>query len=84
MSGSLVAGEADEAELAGLPRGDERLDGAARGEDALRVVHADDLVDLHQIDDVGLAGAASDCSSCCAAASLVRPSIFVIRKTLSR
>ena len=46
--------EADVADLPGLPCGDERLDRAPRREDALGVGFADDLVDLHEIDPVGL------------------------------
>ncbi len=50
---ALVAREPDEAQLPRVARGHERLDGAARREAALGVVHADDLVNLHEIDDVG-------------------------------
>ncbi len=48
----LVPGEADEAQLAGLLRVDERLDAAAAREAALGIVRADHLVDLHEIDHV--------------------------------
>ena len=50
----LVPREADEAQLAGLPRRDQRLDAAALGERALGIVVADDLVDLHQVDPLRL------------------------------
>jgi hypothetical protein len=49
----LVAGEADEADLARLARGGERLDRAALGEDAVGILEPDRLVDLHQVDVVG-------------------------------
>ena len=40
--------------FAGLPGIVKRLDCAAGSEDAVRIVHADDLVHLHQIDMIGL------------------------------
>jgi hypothetical protein len=49
----LVAGESDEAQLAGPARLQERGVGALLVEDAVRVVEAKDLVVLHQIDAVG-------------------------------
>ena len=52
--GILVPGESDEAELSGLARRHERLDRASLGEAPLRIVLADDLVDLDEIDEVGL------------------------------
>ena len=52
--GILVPGVSDEAQLSGLPRRDERFDCAAFGEAPLRVVLPDDLVDLYEIDHVGL------------------------------
>ena len=53
----LVAGEADVADLARLLRLEQRLHGAAFGEDAVGIVEADDLVELHEVDAVGLRGA---------------------------
>src|SRR5262249_32918817 len=52
--GALVPGEADKAHLARLPGGNRRFHPAARRKDALRVGHADDFVELDQIDSIGL------------------------------
>ena len=79
----LVAGEADEADLAGLRASSERLHRAALGEDAVRVVEADDLVELHQIDVVGLEPP-QRLVELLRRRLRVRPSIFVIRKAFSR
>ena len=49
----LVAREADVAQLAGLLGLDERFHGAALSEDAVRVVVAEDLVMLDEVDVVG-------------------------------
>lgn len=49
----LVAGEADIAQLAGFFGLDERLHGAALGEDPIGVVVAQDLVMLDEVDPVG-------------------------------
>jgi hypothetical protein len=49
-----VASEADVAHLARLPGFHSRLHGAARGEDALGVVHANDFVELQHINVIGL------------------------------
>ncbi len=53
-SGILVAGEADEAHLAVTLRAGERVDRAVAREMALRIVVVHALVDLPQIEDVGL------------------------------
>ena len=79
----LVAGEADVAHLAGLLGLDHRLHGAALGEDAVRILEADDLVELQQVDVVGLEPP-QRFVDLLAAASLVRPSILVIRKAFCR
>ena len=50
----LVAGEADVAELSRLSRLDERSVGAVVVEDAVRILVAQDLVVLDQVDAVGL------------------------------
>src|SRR5215471_2331702 len=50
---ALVAGESDEADLAGLAGSVHRLPGTSRGEYPFRVVSTDDLVKLHQIEVVG-------------------------------
>jgi hypothetical protein len=50
----LVAGEANEADLASLLRFKHRLERAAFAENALVVSRANDLVELHQIDMIGL------------------------------
>ncbi len=55
--GVFVAGESDVANLAGLLRGDGGFDGAAWGEDAVGVFEADDLVELDEVDHVGLEAA---------------------------
>ena len=82
---ALVAGEADEADLARLLAPPTSASMAPSGaEHALRIGIADHLVDLHQIDDVGAAGRAGSDRSAPAAALRVRPSIFVIRKTRLR
>ena len=52
--GIFVAGEADVADLAGLAGGDGGVDGAAVGEDAVGVFHADDFVELDEVDVVGV------------------------------
>jgi len=52
--GVLVAGESDVADLAGFAGGDGGFHAAAGGEDGFRVVHADDLVDLDEVDHVSL------------------------------
>src|SRR5438445_3204307 len=49
-----MTGEANEVQLAGLARFQERLDGAARREAPFGVVIADHFVDLHQIDHLRL------------------------------
>ena len=54
MAGSLVAGEADVTHLAGLLGFVQRLDHPALGEVPLRVVVVDALVDLPQVEVVGL------------------------------
>ena len=51
---ALVTGEADVAQLARLLRLQHRLQSPARREDAVRVLHADDLVELQQVDVIGL------------------------------
>ena len=53
----LVPGEADVAELARLPGLDQRRVGAVLVEDAVRILVADDLVVLDQVDAVGLQAA---------------------------
>ncbi len=55
--GVFVAGEADVADLARFFGGDSCFDGATRGEDAVGVFHADDLVELDEVDHVGLEAA---------------------------
>ena len=50
----LVAGEADEADFPRLLGRQHRLHGAARRKNAVRILHADDLVKLHQINMIGL------------------------------
>lgn len=52
--GVLVAGEADEAHFALLLRLEQGFGGAAGGEDELGVVEIDDLVDLPDIEVIGL------------------------------
>ena len=81
--GALVAGEADETDLAGLLRGEQRLDGAAGREDPIGSSVRMILVDLHQIDVVGLQ-AAQRLVELRGRRLAVRPSILVIRKTRSR
>ena len=56
-AGVFVAGEADEAEFAGFAGGDGGREGGARGEDGFGVGHADDFVELNEVDDVGLEAA---------------------------
>ena len=51
---ALVAGEADVADLAGLLRLLEDIDDVAGTEGLLRIARADDFVDLHEVDVVGL------------------------------
>ncbi len=53
----LVSGKADVAKLTCLTRLHERGIGAFRTEDSMRVLEADDLVMLHEIDAVGLEAA---------------------------
>ena len=79
----LVAGEADVAELARLPRLEERRVGAVVVEDAVRILVADDLVVLDQVDAVGLQ-AAQGLVELPGGFFFERPSILVIRKTLLR
>ena len=79
----LVAGEADEAHLAGLLRVAQRLHGAALGEDAVGIVETDDLVKLHQVDVVGLRRRRHS-SIWRAASPWCGRRILVIRKTLPR
>ena len=55
--GVLVAGEADVADLAGLFGEDGGFDGSVGGEDAVGVFHADDFVELNEVDGVGLEAA---------------------------
>jgi hypothetical protein len=50
----LVAGEADEAHLARFLGRQDRLQRPARGEDPVGVLQPDDLVELQQVDHVGL------------------------------
>jgi len=52
-----LAGEADVADLAGLACGDGGFDGSAGSEDAVGVFHADDLVELDEVDHVSLEAA---------------------------
>ena len=52
-----MTGEADEANLAGLLCGDGGFYGSACGEDAVGVFHADDFVELNEVDGVGLEAA---------------------------
>ena len=55
--GVFVTGEADVAEFACLLGGESGFHGSARGEDAVGVFHADDLVELDEVDHVGLESA---------------------------
>ena len=55
--GIFVAGEADVADLAGLSGCDCGFDGAAWGEDAVRIFEANDFMELDQVDHVGLEAA---------------------------
>ncbi len=55
--GVLVAGESDVAEFAGLLGGESGFHGSAGYEDAVGVFHADDLVELDEVDHVGLESA---------------------------
>ncbi len=50
----FVAGEADEADLAGLPRFQDGFQRTALGEDAVRVLHPQDFVELDQVQVVRL------------------------------
>ena len=52
--GILVPGEADETDLSRLLRFEHRFHRSALGEDAVRVLHPDDFVDLHQVDVIRL------------------------------
>ena len=52
--GIFVAGEADVANLARVAGGDGGLHGAAGGEDAVGVFHAEDLMELDEVDHLGL------------------------------
>ena len=79
----FVAGEADEADLARLLRRQHGLHGAALGEDAVGVFQADDLVELHEVDDVGLQPLEATRRSARRPTPCVRPSILVIRKTFA-
>ena len=55
--GVFVAGKADVAELAGLAGFEGGFEGSAYGEDAVGVFEADDLVELDEVDHVGLEAA---------------------------
>ena len=50
----LVSGKADVADLAGFLGRDGRFERAARAEDPVGVAHADDLVELHEVNGVHL------------------------------
>src|SRR5256712_2124291 len=52
--GALVAGETDVADLARALRRHHRFQRAVRAEHAFRIRHADHLVELHEVDAVGL------------------------------
>ncbi len=54
MAGTLVPGEADMAHLALFAGAQHRLQRTAGGEHPVRIVHADDLVELQQIKMIGL------------------------------
>ncbi len=55
--GIFVSGEADVADLSCLACGDGGFDGSAGGEDAVGIFHADDFVELDEVDHVGLEAA---------------------------
>ena len=78
-----MAREADVTQFASIACSDERFDCATIREDAFRVVHPKELMDLHEADAVCLEHW-SDSSRCFAAAVFVRPSSLVFRKALSR
>ena len=80
---ALVAGEADVADLALLARPQHGLQRAAWREHALGIVHADDLVELQQVDVIGLQ-ALQRFLDLRIAAVAVRPSILVMRNARSR
>ena len=54
---ALVAGEADVADFAGLLRLLEDIDDVAGTEGLLGIAGADDFVDLHEVDVIGLQAA---------------------------
>ena len=80
----LVPGEADVAHLAGLFRVQHGGHGALVGEHPVGVFHAQDLVVLEQVEVIGLEAREAIRRSAARRPVLVRPSILVIRKTLSR
>src|SRR4051812_6072381 len=53
-AGILMAGEANETDLAGFLRFQHRLESASGRKDPVRIFHADYFVELHEIDVVGL------------------------------
>lgn len=55
--GVFVPGEADVADLSRLAGLDCGLDRTTGSEDAVRIFHANDFVELHQVDHVGLQAA---------------------------
>ena len=79
----LVSGEADVADLACLASFHRGVDGTVIGEDPVGVFHADDLVELNEIDRVD-AEAAHGLFELLFVCLCVRPSILVMTKTLSR
>ena len=82
----LVPGEADEAHFALLLRLGQRLDRAAGREVPLGVVFIDHLVDLPEVEMIGLQAGAAIPRASRIENFLSRPCVqsFVIRKTLSR
>ena len=82
----LVTGEADVAHLALRARLLERLDDAAAREVALGLVVVDALVNLPQVEVVGLAAASAIPRAAASQCGASRPWVqtFVIRKTRSR
>ena len=82
--GAFVAGKADVAQLAGVASLQDRFHRTAGGEDALGIIHANDFVNLQQVQMISLQPLRSDSSNCFVAVVASRPSILVIKKAFWR
>jgi len=81
--GTLVAGESDVAvSLRAVPP--LSLPARRLSEHALRIGHPDHFVELHEVECGRFGAGAATRRFCCAALSLLRPSILVMRNAFSR